>query len=213
MSGGISAIPTRWNGRNYRSRLEARWAIVMTVLGWEHEYEPMDLGGCIPDFVVTNFRHPTIIEAKPAFSAHEFALRRNTLHASATPWILAQLESLRYILDADDPDGVSILPAYDRVIEDMLRVERGEDAVDGPRAIVVGSTMFNDPKLDGCSIDGRHYLTWCGDPDSNAVGLGCLGERCLRCGYMTDDHLMRASTALGIWKSAGDRTQWQPVER
>ena len=43
-------IPTKYNGINFRSRLEARWAAFFDQLKWEWEYEPIDLNGWIPDF-------------------------------------------------------------------------------------------------------------------------------------------------------------------
>ena len=46
---GVGAIPTMFNGRQYRSRLEARWAAFMSLCGSKHEYEPLDLNGWIPD--------------------------------------------------------------------------------------------------------------------------------------------------------------------
>ena len=49
----IKAIPTVYKGRNYRSRLEARWAAFFDLCGWEYEYEPCDLNGWFPDFRIT----------------------------------------------------------------------------------------------------------------------------------------------------------------
>jgi len=46
----IKAYPTLYRGRQYRSRLEARWAAFFDLLGWQHEYEPFDLGAWSPDF-------------------------------------------------------------------------------------------------------------------------------------------------------------------
>lgn len=46
------AIPTTYNGINFRSRVEARWAAFMDELGWTYEYEPQDFDGYIPDFFV-----------------------------------------------------------------------------------------------------------------------------------------------------------------
>lgn len=48
----IAAIPTVYNGRKYRSRLEAKWAAFFDLLGWQHEYEPFDLGKWSPDFLI-----------------------------------------------------------------------------------------------------------------------------------------------------------------
>jgi hypothetical protein len=45
-------IPTFYRGVRYRSRLEARWACFFALLGWPAHYEPFDLNGWIPDFVL-----------------------------------------------------------------------------------------------------------------------------------------------------------------
>jgi hypothetical protein len=51
--GNIAAIPTRYAGVNFRSRLEARWAAFFDLAGWKWKYEPIDLVGWIPDFWVS----------------------------------------------------------------------------------------------------------------------------------------------------------------
>lgn len=48
----IAAIPTVYNGRRYRSRLEAKWAAFFEILKWHYEYEPYDLGVWSPDFLI-----------------------------------------------------------------------------------------------------------------------------------------------------------------
>ena len=59
----IAAIPTIYRGRQYRSRLEARWAAFFDKLGWRHEYEPFDLGAWSPDFLLSDTN--TLVEVKP----------------------------------------------------------------------------------------------------------------------------------------------------
>lgn len=62
----IAAIPTAYKGRQYRSRLEARWAAFFDLLGWQHEYEPFDLGKWSPDFLLTGRYGATLlVEIKP----------------------------------------------------------------------------------------------------------------------------------------------------
>ena len=62
----LSAIPTMFEGRQYRSRLEARWAAFMLLCGWEHEYEHLDLNGWIPDFAIWGDAGNTVwVEVKP----------------------------------------------------------------------------------------------------------------------------------------------------
>lgn len=57
-----AAIPTKYAGVQFRSRLEARWAAFFDLLGFGWEYEPLDLDGYIPDFVLC--RH-VLVEVKP----------------------------------------------------------------------------------------------------------------------------------------------------
>lgn len=72
----IAAIPTIYNGRRYRSRLEARWAAFFDRLQWKFEYEPIDLGAWSPDFLIhgcgkweyRNVKMPTMVEVKPILS-------------------------------------------------------------------------------------------------------------------------------------------------
>ena len=61
----IAAIPTLYRGRMYRSRLEARWAAFFDRLGWQHEYEPFDMGKWSPDFALTD-PFDALVEVKPA---------------------------------------------------------------------------------------------------------------------------------------------------
>jgi hypothetical protein len=63
----VHAIPTVYKGIEFRSRLEAKWAAVFDQLEWSWEYEPIDLKGYIPDFVL-QWREPTIVEIKPAMT-------------------------------------------------------------------------------------------------------------------------------------------------
>lgn len=58
----MHAIPTTYGGVNFRSRLEARWAAFFDLLGWSWEYEPIDLAGYIPDFILGG---RVLVEVKP----------------------------------------------------------------------------------------------------------------------------------------------------
>ena len=48
----IAAIPTKYEGVQFRSRLEARWAAFFDLNEWEWQYEPTDFDGWTPDFLV-----------------------------------------------------------------------------------------------------------------------------------------------------------------
>lgn len=60
----FAAIPTMYNGVQFRSRLEARWAAFFDLCGWQWEYEPFDLNGWIPDFMLRGDRD-ILVEVKP----------------------------------------------------------------------------------------------------------------------------------------------------
>lgn len=61
----IKAHPTMYNGVQYRSRLEARWAAFFDLAGWVHEYEPVDLNGWSPDFLIRGNDGGIYVEVKP----------------------------------------------------------------------------------------------------------------------------------------------------
>lgn len=65
------AITTTYNGIEYRSRLEARYAAFFNALGWRFTYEPFDADGYIPDFVIHGDA-PLLVEVKPAITTDEF---------------------------------------------------------------------------------------------------------------------------------------------
>jgi hypothetical protein len=60
----MQAIRTKYGGTWFRSRLEARWAAFFDLCRWSWDYEPLDLRGYIPDFVLS-FRQPVLVEVKP----------------------------------------------------------------------------------------------------------------------------------------------------
>ena len=64
----MNAVPTTYQGVRFRSRLEAKWAAMFDHLGWRWEYEPLDLRGYIPDFVLLFPAGQVLVEVKPAFT-------------------------------------------------------------------------------------------------------------------------------------------------
>lgn len=58
----MMAIPTRYAGVQFRSRLEARWAAFFDLMEFDWQYEPIDLDGYIPDFILFD---RMLVEVKP----------------------------------------------------------------------------------------------------------------------------------------------------
>ena len=71
----IPAIPTMYKGIQFRSRLEARWATFFDLCGWKWDYEPEDLAGYIPDFMLHFDKGDVLAEVKPSNPSddHELA--------------------------------------------------------------------------------------------------------------------------------------------
>ena len=62
----IASIPTTFNGVDYRSRLEAKWASFFYLCGWNYTYEPENFVGWFPDFLIVGDEGNRIwIEVKP----------------------------------------------------------------------------------------------------------------------------------------------------
>lgn len=66
----IPAKETVYKGLRFRSRLEAKWAAFFDLVGIRWQYEPFDLPGWTPDFVLhTNYLdEPMLCEIKPVFN-------------------------------------------------------------------------------------------------------------------------------------------------
>lgn len=79
---GPAAIPTLYKGLMFRSRLEATWAAFFDEIGWDWEYEPFDLSGYIPDFVL-KFASPLLVEVKPAMSLAELVPHQEKIDRSS----------------------------------------------------------------------------------------------------------------------------------
>ena len=71
----ISPIPTKYKGYNFRSRLEARWAVFFDNMKIQYHYEiegfPLESGLYLPDFYLPQFK--MFAEVKPCeFNDREY---------------------------------------------------------------------------------------------------------------------------------------------
>ena len=67
----IKAIPTMYNEVQFRSRLEATWAAFFDLCEWDWDYEPIDLNGWIPDFIIHGEKN-IYVEVKPFTEIEQF---------------------------------------------------------------------------------------------------------------------------------------------
>ena len=116
-----AAIPTVYADVQFRSRLEARWACFFDLLGWRWEYEPFDLNGWIPDFVLRGATHDHLIEVKPALDQYADAYDKAQKACEGTKWAWLTYDQARdvyfrnsdYTWPADDSDS---LPDLNRLL-------------------------------------------------------------------------------------------------
>lgn len=81
----MQSIPTLYRGYRFRSRLEATWARFFDAMGWRWEYEPFDMPGWIPDFVIYGADH-VLVEVKPIGEPDEAVQSKITTAAREGEW-------------------------------------------------------------------------------------------------------------------------------
>ena len=76
MNYDIEPKPTEYEGVIFRSRLEAKWAAFFDLIEWDWIYEPCEINGYSPDFIIncTSDAYKTntiIVEVKPSMFADD----------------------------------------------------------------------------------------------------------------------------------------------
>lgn len=93
----VRGIRTTYGASRFRSRLEARWAAFFDLVGWRWTYEPFDVEGWIPDFLIHG-EASFLVEVGPCASVREFHdkadkpklyLERPTLVLGVSPIVLS----------------------------------------------------------------------------------------------------------------------------
>jgi hypothetical protein len=74
------------NGTRYRSRLEARWAEFFRLLGWCAFYEPFDLDGYIPDFILHGCKKRILVEVKPVTGMDDPLFKETVMKIKKSGW-------------------------------------------------------------------------------------------------------------------------------
>jgi len=191
MTASRRGIETRYHGHVFRSRLEARWAALFDLLGWHWIYEPLDLDGWIPDFLL-RFKSPALVEIKPETSADGF--RRHTARIDASA--LSSGSPNEILLLGLAPILAPVPLGYcDAALFGLL----GERARPRP-----GAPLF---WTDALAITCRH----CARP---SIISDSGSWRCRTCGFLDPRrgprHLADAPDLAALWGRAHELTRWQP---
>ncbi|MBD9542931.1 hypothetical protein IB276_26140 [Ensifer sp. ENS04] len=86
----MKAIPTAYAGVNFRSRLEAQWAAFFDLAGIRWQYEPIDLEGWAPDFLLYTSLGHILVEVKPV-DAHLHDLKDGVFDKAFQYWSRHQI--------------------------------------------------------------------------------------------------------------------------
>lgn len=161
----------------------------MNCIGWEDwwDYEPIDLAGYIPDFVITPPSAPQfILEVKPALTWEELESHPDLVKIQQSGWkgevLVVGTQPIWY---TDCGDAIGLL------------AERVEDQFAwGPALCMFCENMdgggFRYSAMDFCHGTHGYNHRCCGSYDGNS----CVLDR--------SDMPWRA------WKAAGNTTRWKP---
>lgn len=196
--GAFAAIPTKWNGVQFRSRLEARWAAFFTLLGWEWAYEPFDLEGYIPDFLL-HFPDPVLVEVKPTL-IRDGRDEHNQIYAEVAERIKATSWGRRPALI------VGSMPTHCASRKEFYVGAFTSDinpGCDHGDAVDYDAVILSDHGRDKCRHRWPH---WC---------LGSMGLARGRCLTTGDRHEGNdsCSNLVTLWLEAGNQVQWRSPRR
>lgn len=184
-----SAIPTMYAGVQFRSRLEAKWAAFFDRLSWPWEYEPIDLNGYIPDFILTFAAGPLLVEVKPSLVLDD--LHHHTAKIDTSGWSEHALVVGARIFPGEDVEGVVFGPARAGLYK----------TVQGRSGARFYPGIWNPITTGSCSTC-HHSLV------SGETG------RCLSCGqWDTVSYFGDEPALLKAFTDAGNATQWKPPRR
>lgn len=213
----MNAIPTHYNGINFRSRLEAKWARFFDLVGWRYEYEPVDLNGYIPDFVLKFGKMPVYVEIKPSLTVDE--LEKDCQKARLAT-LGKRLLCLGATCDLPDPCGISHGPFGIQAVRlNLCDHDYAELWIE-----IFGKGNPNhdewdtsDPSTEMCVIGN-----WSNVEINQCDGCSVLYPNsdgyssCPECGHFHrgrswESYLQIRNNILAFWKEAGNTTQYKRI--
>lgn len=204
----IKAIPTVYNHVQFRSRLEARWAAFFDLCGWDWDYEPFDLEGWAPDFMLKG-KTKALVEVKPIdFGGNDdAALRQAKVHAAKAFRTAATVSPQQKSMD--DMDDAELAAFLDTpVVPPQYEI------------LVIGNGPFESDayewSLGVFALERMHRREDIADLQSGykteidyTARLGSFAHRIS--GAHDGDHHLRDigdNTPKALWREAGNLVQW-----
>ena len=211
----IYGDPTRYGGIQFRSRLEARWAAMFDLLDWRWSYEPCELSGYVPAFII-EFIRPLLVEVVPLLWT--------------TDAVEPCLEAIAKVENSGWRDESLLvgaeLPIHFK-LPGLLTLRRGHIGIGLYSLFKTPLSILRCWACGGAtplSSDDQNF----GQNLDESRKFKPIGSRC--CGYVRDmreaaraqtpeetaRHVLRAMPGVveplnvrSLWREAGDRVQWQ----
>jgi hypothetical protein len=127
----IKPKETVYNGIQFRSLLEAKWACFFDLTGWQWQYEPMEINGRIPDFIIyTKSKHyatnKIIVEVKPSTMIDD-KFKQNILSSYANEKChLLILDENPFYFDSDELLKLGLMSQYNYYENDPYEFRHNE---------------------------------------------------------------------------------------
>jgi len=194
----FGAIQTAYRAFEFRSRLEAKWAMFFDLCGWNWGYEPTERHGYIPDFVL-GYR-PSLVEVKPFHRIEQWD--------EAIQKIIQSGINEPVILLGDDPTWISVsltiagdmAPAIGWLAEPL--------DIDGQRDFAITRLHFGftegNQKLGLCPLDSN-WVNLIQQPPEN-----CQWKHKWSRVEMERSDLEKQ--LVERWANAGNAAKWVPTK-
>lgn len=194
MDYNYKAKPTLYNGITFRSILEARWAAFFDLVGWKYQYEPFEIGGRLPDFILYcsgsgyNFKQ-VIAEVKPeAFCNDEFYKSLCKSYKGYPAMILVLNENPFSVME-------------ERTVKLGNEVDMYSD-------VSAAETLHIDPMCMKCVNDfSSYYMMWDGVMEGTVQRKDFIIVSSENSRYSEKE--MDYRELLALWKEAGNRVQFK----
>lgn len=186
----IAAFPTLYRGRQYRSRLEARWAAFFDLLGIKHEYEPYDLGVWSPDFLLSDIA--TLVEVKPIREIDDDTWRKMTKACQNKKLLEGEEAPLHGVI------LTMVAPICKGPLIQIGWLSMGYNDMVPIDAYLAWLPKYDVPEFTATivSIDAGGWYSLCGDADDWTTSR-----------YHRPNHYAEHATRL--WAQASNIVQWQ----
>jgi hypothetical protein len=119
----IKSLNTEFDGYNFRSRLEARWAVYFKEMGWDYLYEPQGYilstgASYLPDFFLPDFQ--TFIEVKfEVLNDYDLERAIDLVESTQIPLIILDRDpSLKHVTQMRIDEKGEIKPVTVNLVQD-----------------------------------------------------------------------------------------------